>query len=77
MRAVQYLLRTLCCAFVVVLVTIGGARAQTFEESLALFAEDNFGRTEAAVNGVAASGNDTMTTISVWMVFQPVMVIDH
>jgi urea transport system permease protein len=63
MRAVQYLLRTLFCAFVVVLVTIGGARAQTFEESLALFAEDNFGKTEAAVNGIAASGNPNSTAI--------------
>jgi urea transport system permease protein len=57
MRAIQYFLLALCCAFVVAMTTVGAARAQTFEESLALFAADNFGKTETAINGLAASGN--------------------
>ena len=56
MRAAREILLALACVFGVV-ASVASARAETFEEALALFAAGSFPKTEAGISGVAASGN--------------------
>ncbi len=63
MRAIRDLLLALSCALFATLALAGTSQAATFEESLALFAADNFARTEAAITGVAGSGNPQAAAI--------------
>jgi urea transport system permease protein len=63
MREIRNCLSVLACAIVVSFAAIGVGRAQSFEESLALFAADSFPKTEAAVTGIAASGHPRAAAI--------------
>jgi urea transport system permease protein len=57
MRLTPNWLPALVAAFLTLLFVATGARAASFAEALALFAGDTYPTTEAAINGVAASGD--------------------
>ena len=57
MRAFRELSQVFFVAFLLISTFAIGARAATLAESLPLFAEDSFPKTEAALNAIAASGD--------------------